>query len=85
MEIAGTDQGGLGLPDRDYYLKTDAKSVELRKAYEQHVTNMFKLLGESPQQGGRRRQDRHEDRDRAGARPRWTASSAAIPTRSITR
>ena len=32
MEIAGTDQGGLGLPDRDYYLKTDAKSVELRKA-----------------------------------------------------
>jgi putative endopeptidase len=49
MEIAGTDQGGLGLPDRDYYLKDDAKSVELRKAYMQHVTNMFKLLGESPE------------------------------------
>jgi len=48
MEIAGTDQGGLGLPDRDYYLKTDAKSVEMRNAYVQHVTNMFKLLGESP-------------------------------------
>jgi len=48
MEIAGTDQGGLGLPDRDYYLKTDAKSVELRTAYLQHITNMFKLLGESP-------------------------------------
>ena len=31
--IANADQGGLGLPDRDYYLKTDAKSVELRKAY----------------------------------------------------
>jgi len=46
MEIAGADQGGLGLPDRDYYLKTDAKSVELRNAYLQHVTNMFKLLGE---------------------------------------
>jgi putative endopeptidase len=29
--IANTDQGGLGLPDRDYYTKTDAKSVELRK------------------------------------------------------
>ena len=27
MEIANTDQGGLGLPDRDYYLKTDEKSV----------------------------------------------------------
>ena len=48
MEIAGTDQGGLGLPDRDYYLKTDAKSVELRKAYVEHVTKMFQLMGESP-------------------------------------
>ena len=31
--IAEVDQGGLGLPDRDYYLKDDAKSEELRKAY----------------------------------------------------
>ncbi|HZL68937.1 MAG TPA: M13 family metallopeptidase, partial [Candidatus Limnocylindrales bacterium] len=49
MEIAGTDQGGLGLPDRDYYLKTDQKSVELRNQYVQHVTKMFQLLGESPE------------------------------------
>jgi endothelin-converting enzyme/putative endopeptidase len=48
MEIAGTDQGGLGLPDRDYYLKTDEKSVELRKAYVAHVAKMFELMGESP-------------------------------------
>ena len=48
MEIAGTDQGGLGLPDRDYYLKTDAKSVELRDDYIGHMTKMFALLGESP-------------------------------------
>ena len=48
MEIAGTDQGGLGLPDRDYYLKDDAKSAEIRKQYEQHVANMFKLAGDSP-------------------------------------
>ena len=47
MEIAGTDQGGLGLPDRDYYLKTDEKSVELRKAYVAHITKMFELMGES--------------------------------------
>ena len=39
----------MGLPDRDYYLKTDAKSVELRNQYVQHVTNMFHLLGESPE------------------------------------
>ena len=48
MEIAGTDQGGLGLPDRDYYLKTDAKSVELRNQYVEHMTKMFTLIGESP-------------------------------------
>lgn len=47
MEIAGTDQGGIGLPDRDYYIKTDPKSVETRGKYEQHVSNMFKLAGES--------------------------------------
>lgn len=47
--IAQADQGGLSLPDRDYYLKTDPKSVELRKQYVQHVTNMFKLMGDSPE------------------------------------
>jgi endothelin-converting enzyme/putative endopeptidase len=50
MDIANTDQGGLGLPDRDYYLKDDAKSVELRQKYQQHITNMFKLAGDSPAQ-----------------------------------
>lgn len=47
--IAAADQGGLSLPDRDYYLKTDPKSVEQQKAFVEHVTNMFKLLGDSPQ------------------------------------
>ena len=46
--IAEADQGGLGLPDRDYYLKTDAKSVELRKAYVAHLQKMFELLGDKP-------------------------------------
>ena len=49
MMIAEADQGGLSLPDKDYYLKTDAKSVEQQKQYVQHVTNMFKLLGDSPE------------------------------------
>jgi len=44
--IAGVDQGGLGLPDRDYYTKEDAKSQELRKAYVAHVQKMFELLGD---------------------------------------
>jgi len=49
QEIANTDQGGLGLPDRDYYLKTDAKSVELRNGYLVHVQKMFELLGDKPE------------------------------------
>jgi endothelin-converting enzyme/putative endopeptidase len=46
--IAEADQGGLGLPDRDYYFKDDPKSVELRKAYVAHVAKMFELLGDKP-------------------------------------
>ena len=44
--IAITGQGGLSLPDRDFYLKDDAKSKSTRDAYVKHVTNMFKLLGD---------------------------------------
>ena len=45
--IAEADQGGLGLPDRDYYLKTDQKSVDLRNQYLVHVLKMFELLGDA--------------------------------------
>ena len=41
-------QGGLGLPDRDYYLKDDPKSRELREKYVAHVAKMFGLLGDPP-------------------------------------
>ncbi len=47
--IAFASAGGLGLPDRDYYFKTDAKSVETRKKYVEHMQRMFELLGEQPQ------------------------------------
>ena len=46
--IAVVDQGGLSMPDRDYYFKEDAKSVELRQKYVQHVQKMFELLGDAP-------------------------------------
>jgi predicted metalloendopeptidase len=42
--IAQADQGGLGMPDRDYYLKDDAKSAELRAKYVEHVERMFELM-----------------------------------------
>ncbi|RPD45448.1 M13 family peptidase [Hymenobacter sediminis] len=40
-------QGGLSLPDRDYYLKDDARSKGLRAAYTTYLTNTFKLLGDN--------------------------------------
>ena len=43
--IAFATAGGLGLPDRDYYTKTDDKSVELRVKYVRHVRKVFELLG----------------------------------------
>jgi endothelin-converting enzyme/putative endopeptidase len=46
MEIANVIQGGLGLPDRDYYFETDAKSKETREKYVEHIGKMFVLLGD---------------------------------------
>ncbi len=43
--IANIFASGLGLPDRDYYLKTEPRFVEAREKYLVHVTNMFKLAG----------------------------------------
>src|SRR5215831_6474838 len=41
-------QGGLGLPDRDYYLKDDADATKLRGEYQKHVARMMQLGGETP-------------------------------------
>ncbi len=46
--IGNLDQGGLGLPDRDYYLKTDPKSEELRTQYVQHIARLLTLGGTAP-------------------------------------
>ncbi len=45
--MAALDQGGLGLPDRDYYVKDDARFVEMRQKYRAHVGRMFELAGDS--------------------------------------
>ena len=47
--IAFAAAAGLGLPDRDYYTKTDAKSEETRAKYVEHVARMFVLLGDAPE------------------------------------
>jgi endothelin-converting enzyme/putative endopeptidase len=46
--IAFATAGGLGLPDRDYYTKPEAKSEEIRQKYLVHVQKMLELLGDSP-------------------------------------
>jgi len=48
MMIAATGQGGLGLPDRDYYLRDDEKSKKLRDDYVAHVAKMLELAGDTP-------------------------------------
>jgi putative endopeptidase len=48
-QIAIMTQGGLGLPNRDYYLKDDDQSKKLRDQYVEHVTKMFQLLGDPEQ------------------------------------
>jgi endothelin-converting enzyme/putative endopeptidase len=42
--------GGLGLPDRDYYLKTDPKSVKIREQYVAYIQKLLGLAGETPEQ-----------------------------------
>jgi putative endopeptidase len=45
-QIAVLDQGGLGLPERDYYFRTGEAAAKTRTQYVQHIANMFKLTGE---------------------------------------
>ena len=47
--IAQIEQAGLGMPDRDYYMKDDDDSKKLRAAYVAHMTKMFTLLGDAPE------------------------------------
>ncbi len=47
--VALIDQGGITLPDRDYYIKDDPKSVETRQKYVEHVAKMFELAGDKPE------------------------------------
>ncbi len=47
-EIAQLGQGGLGLPDRDYYVSTEKSSQAIRAAYVPHIARMLTLLGDKP-------------------------------------
>jgi endothelin-converting enzyme/putative endopeptidase len=51
--IAGADQGGMGLPDRDYYFREDSRSVDIRKQYVEHIARMLTLAGEPAAQASK--------------------------------
>lgn len=56
-QIAYFDQGGLGLPEKDYYFRTDQRSDEIRKLYVQHIANVLHLLGQ-PEDEAKRAADK---------------------------
>lgn len=66
-------QSGLGLPDRDYYLSTDAKMLETRNAYVAHMTRMLTLAGEPNAQARARAVLDYETRI---ARAHWTRTES---------
>ena len=48
MYAAHFDQGGLGLPSKDYYFKTDTSTVKIKNAYKTYIAKLFTLTGKSP-------------------------------------
>ena len=82
--IAAAGQGGLGLPDRDYYTRDDDKSKQLRADYVQHVTNIFKLLGDSDAAAAAEAKTVMDIETRL-AKASMIAWTSAIRTRCITR
>jgi putative endopeptidase len=52
-QIAEVDQGGLSLPDRDYYIADSPHFAELRAAYLEHMKRMFTLAGDAPDQAAK--------------------------------
>ncbi len=46
MNIVGLIQMGIGLPDRDYYLKTDASTIAIQNAYKSYMQKLFTMLGD---------------------------------------
>jgi len=51
--IPALSQGGTTLPDRDYYIKNDTRSTNIRTAYKSHLKNIFKLVGEDAANAGK--------------------------------
>ncbi|HEY7725917.1 MAG TPA: M13 family metallopeptidase N-terminal domain-containing protein, partial [Anaeromyxobacteraceae bacterium] len=79
--IAGIAQGGLSLPDRDYYLADDARSAGIREAYLAHVERMLALAGEKPPRA-RAAAKAVFDLERSMAESHWTRVELRDPVRT---
>jgi endothelin-converting enzyme/putative endopeptidase len=53
LVVVVLDQGGMGLPGRDFYLREDARSAEVRSKYQAHIAKMLQLSGESEAEAGK--------------------------------
>ena len=83
--IAFADAGGLGLPDRDYYTKTDAKSEEIRQKYVEHMAQMLQLARRFAGASRGRSDSRHAHRNRAGQGFAHARGTSATLTSSSTK
>ncbi len=79
--VAVLAQGGLGLPDRDYYLQADARSDGIRQSYLAHVESMFSLAGVSRAQAAREARAAFE-LEKALAGSHWTRTEMRDPERT---
>ena len=78
-QIVEIEQGGISLPDRDYYIVDNPHFAEIRAQYVEHMKKMFALAGDSPEQAAKRSRSGHGNRNRNGQslpEPHRTARSA---------
>ncbi len=81
----GVDQGGTSLPDRDYYVKDDAKNRETREQYVAHMTRMFTLAGADADVAASNAKARAGARDASWRRRSSIASGVATRRTATTR
>ncbi len=78
--IAGVFQGGLSLPDRDYYLKDDPKSAEIRKNFKTHLERMLTLSG-VPKERAKHEAEADFEIEKTMAASQWTRTEMRSPER----
>ena len=82
--IAFASAGGIGLPDRDYYLKDDDKSKEIRAQYLAHVAKSFELIGDTREAAARNADTVMSYRNGAGESARSRALTGGTPITCFT-